>query len=119
MDEIVTIDFETYYASASGLGFKSQTTEEYIRDPRFEVIGVGAKVGNQKTVWFSGSKEEMQNFLDSLNLPDRAVLCHNTLFDGAILSWMFGIKPAFWFDTLSMARALCGVDVGNSLARLS
>lgn len=119
MYEIVTIDFETYYASSSGLGFRTQTTEEYIRDPRFEVIGVGVKIGSQKTVWFSGSKEETQKFLDSLNLADRAVLCHNTLFDGAILSWVFGIKPAFWFDTLSMARALCGVDVGNSLAKLA
>jgi len=119
MDEIVTIDFETYYSSSLGLGFKTQTTEEYIQDPRFEVIGVGVKVGSQKTVWFSGSKEKTKEFLDSLNLGERAVLCHNTLFDGAILSWVFGIKPAFWFDTLSMARALCGVDVGNSLAKLA
>lgn len=63
MDEIVTIDFETYYSSSLGLGFKTQTTEEYIRDSRFEVIGVGVKVGSQKTVWFSGSKEQTKSFL--------------------------------------------------------
>jgi len=50
---------------------------------------------------------------------DAALLCHNTLFDGAILAWRFGIKPAFLLDTLSMARALHGVDAGGSLAALA
>jgi hypothetical protein len=35
------------------------------------------------------------------------------------LSWRYGVKPAFIFDTLSMARALRGVEVGNSLAKLA
>jgi hypothetical protein len=37
----------------------------------------------------------------------------------SILSWRYGVKPAFIFDTLSMARALRGVEVGNSLAKLA
>ena len=36
----VTLDFETYYANDFGL--KKLTTEEYINDPRFEVIGVAS-----------------------------------------------------------------------------
>ena len=40
---LITIDFETYYTK-DGLGFAKQTTEEYIRDPRFEVIGVAVQV---------------------------------------------------------------------------
>jgi hypothetical protein len=51
---LITIDFETYYDSKIKLGFKHQTTEEYIRDKRFEVIGVGVKVDEQPTVWVSG-----------------------------------------------------------------
>ncbi len=39
--DILTIDFETYYAKDYGL--RKLTTEEYIRDPRFEVIGVAIK----------------------------------------------------------------------------
>jgi DNA polymerase len=47
------------------------------------------------------------------------VLAHNAQFDVSILCWRYGIAPAFIFDTLSMARALRGVEVGNSLARLA
>ena len=47
------------------------------------------------------------------------VLAHNTLFDGAILSWRFGITPRGWLDTLCMGRALHGVEVGGSLKALA
>jgi len=40
---IITIDFETYYTDKD-LGFKTQTTEEYVRDERFEVVGVAVQV---------------------------------------------------------------------------
>ena len=49
---LITIDFETYYSKEYGL--KKYTTEAYIRDPQFEVIGVAVKENNQDTVWFSG-----------------------------------------------------------------
>jgi hypothetical protein len=35
------------------------------------------------------------------------------------MEWVYGVHPAFIFDTLSMARALRGVEVGNSLAKLA
>ena len=38
---LITIDFETYYDKNYGL--KKYTTEEYIRDDKFEVIGVAVK----------------------------------------------------------------------------
>ena len=43
---LITLDFETYYTD-DGLGFKKQTTEEYIRDPKFEVIGVAVQVDDE------------------------------------------------------------------------
>ena len=43
---ILTIDFETYYSS--DLGFAKQTTEEYVRDQRFEVIGVSIQVNDNE-----------------------------------------------------------------------
>jgi len=39
--DFLTLDFETYYSKEYGLN--KLTTEEYIRDPRFEVIGVAVK----------------------------------------------------------------------------
>jgi DNA polymerase len=113
----ITLDFETYYAK--GLGFKTQTTEEYVRDRRFEVIGVGVKVDEQPTTWFSGTKDEIKEYLLKLDWDEAALLCHNTLFDGCILSWHFGINPTLLLDTLSMARAIHGVDAGGSLKALA
>jgi DNA polymerase len=113
----VTLDFETYYAK--GLGFKTQTTEEYVKDRRFEVIGVGVKIDDQPTTWFSGTHAEIKEHLMKIDWDDAALLCHNTLFDGCILAWHFGINPAFIYDTLCMARAIHGVDAGGSLKALA
>ena len=42
-----------------------------------------------------------------------------TMFDGAILSWLFDIRPRVWVDTLCIARAVHGVEVGGSLKALA
>jgi DNA polymerase len=115
--KIITVDFETYYSKE--IGFGKQTTEEYIRDPQFEVIGVSVQVDDGEPVWFSGDRENVYQFLDSFDIPNHAVLAHNSIFDGAILNWIYGIKPKVWFDTLSMGRALHGIEVGGSLAVLA
>ncbi len=112
--DVVTIDFETFYSKEFSLS--KMTTEAYIRDDQFEVIGVGIKVNNLQTDWYTGS--DPGGFLNSLDYSDKAILCHNTAFDGAILSWHFGIKPKFWFDTLSMARPGHQATVGGSLKNL-
>jgi DNA polymerase len=115
---LITLDYETYYAQ--DFGFRTMTTEEYIRDKRFQEIGVGIKVDDEPARWVTGTHEEIKKQLTELtDWSDAALLCHNTLFDGAILAWRFGIKPAFLLDTLSMARALHGVDAGGSLAALA
>ena len=45
--DLITLDFETYYDKDFSL--TKLTTEEYIRDPRFEIVGVGVKVNNGAT----------------------------------------------------------------------
>jgi DNA polymerase I-like protein with 3'-5' exonuclease and polymerase domains len=112
----VTLDFETYYAKDFSL--TKLTTEEYIRSPYFEVIGVGIKIDDDKPEWFSGTHKEIKARLDQIDWSESALLCHNTMFDGAILSFIFNIVPAYYFDTLCMARAKHGVDVSGSLANL-
>ena len=113
--DIVTIDFETYYDRDYSLS--KMTTEAYIRDPRFEVIGVSTKVNDQEVDWYTGA--DPGGFLHALDYSDKAILCHNTAFDGAILSWKYNIKPKLWFDTLSMARPLHSMTVGGSLKALA
>lgn len=113
--DIVTIDFETYYDRDYSLS--KITTEAYIRSPLFEVIGVGVKVNDGPVDTYSGS--DVGKFLKSLDYSNKAILCHNTMFDGAILSWHFGIRPKLWLDTLSMARPLHQATVGGSLKALA
>jgi DNA polymerase I-like protein with 3'-5' exonuclease and polymerase domains len=115
--KLITLDFETYYAD--DLGFRTQTTEEYIRDPRFEVIGVGIKVEDEPATWFSGTHDEIAKHLSAHEWDDVLLICHNTMFDACVLHWLFNITPIFMFDTLSMARAVHGLDAGGSLASLS
>ena len=115
--DLITVDFETYYDKDFSL--RKMTTEAYIRDPRFEVVGVGVKVNNNATEWASGTHEELKEYLHSFDWGSSVLLCHNTLFDGAILSWLFDIHPRILTDTLCIARALHGVEVGGSLHALT
>ena len=113
--DIITLDLETYYDKDYSL--RKMTTEAYIRDPRFEVIGVGLKVNDNPTDWYSG--DDVEGYLNSIDYSDKAILAHNTAFDGAILSWLYNIKPRLWLDTLSMSRPSYQMTVGGSLDKLS
>jgi len=113
---ILTLDFETFYSREFSL--TRLTTEEYVRSDDFETIGVSVKENDNEAVWFSGTHDEISKFLYSFNWCNSFALAHNAMFDSAILSWRFGIKPMAWLDTLSMARATDGLEAGNSLAKL-
>ena len=115
--QIITIDFETYYDKKFSLS--KLTTEEYVRDERFEVIGFCIKQGDGEEEWHTGGFENLKRILLSYNWDESFCLAHNTMFDAAILSWKFGVRPRGWLDTLSMARALHGTEVGGSLKKLS
>ena len=114
--EIITVDWETYYAKDYSL--TKLTTEEYIRSPMFEAIMLGLRMPDGEHRVIEGTHAEIQYQLDAIDWGRYAVLAHNTMFDGAILAWRFGVKPAAWLDTLSMARAMFGLK-GNSLALLA
>ena len=116
--KLITLDFETYYTS-KGLGFKTQTTEEYVRDPHFEVIGVAVKVGDGETTWRTGMHAQIKAFLNTFDWANSMVVTHNAMFDMSILNWHFDIRPKAIADTLSMARAINGIEVGNSLKKLA
>ena len=114
--DLITLDFETYYSKEYSLG--KLTTEEYIRDPRFEVIGIGIKVNNQETEWASGTHEELKKYLQTFDWEKSMVLAHNTMFDGAILNWVFNISPRVYTDTLCISRGVHGVETSSSLKAL-
>jgi DNA polymerase len=115
---ILVIDAETAW-DRKEYTLSKMTTEEYVRDPRFKAWGLCWKeVGEEgAAVWVRG--KDIQAWADGIDWSETAVLAHNAQFDVTILSWRYGVQPCFIFDTLSMARALRGVEVGNSLATLA
>ena len=114
---MIVIDFETYYDRDFSLSKIS--TEEYIRDPRFEVIGVAVKVDDEETQSFSGSRAETKAWLQHFDWGNSLACAHNALFDAAILAWHFEIYPKAWADTMSMAQALLGTRCRVGLANLA
>ena len=114
--DVYTLDFETYYDQEYSLS--KMTTENYVRDSRFEVIGLAIKKNGKSTKYLDDAAQ-IERLLKHIDFSDSAILAHNTMFDGAILSWRYGIKPKVWFDTLYMGRALHGVETSTSLRALS
>jgi DNA polymerase len=117
--DILTLDFETFYSKEYSLSKKDVTTQSYIDDERFEVIGVAVKRNNEPAVWFSGTHAETKDWLKQFDWENSFATFHNALFDATILAWRFGVFPKVILDTLSMARAKHGVDAGGSLAKLA
>lgn len=113
--DVYTIDLETYYAKDYSL--TKLTTEQYVNDPRFEVIGLAIKKNNGATQWYSG--DDVDEFLNQFDFSGALIICHNTMFDGSILGWRYGVKPKLWADTMSMARFAHGVHESASLAALA
>lgn len=109
--EIITLDFETYYSSEYSL--TKITTEEYVRSPLYETIGVAIKHNDGPTVWYP--KPEVEAALKAIDWSDKMVVAQNTAFDGAIMAWRYGINPKAWCDTLGMSRALYPHEKAHSL----
>lgn len=113
---IITLDFETYFDNDFTLS--KMTTEEYVRDPRFEVHGYGIRWADGRgTRWYID--DGVNAALGEINWSDTALLCHHTHFDGLILAHHYGIVPKLYLDTLSMARAVLGTHIGKGLASLA
>jgi len=119
---MITLDIETYYAadySLSARGKNAMTIEEYIRDPRFLLHGIGIKYEASPAKWYTRARFEAN--LDKFRTLFAQDIClgHNTMFDAAALSWHYKCKFGVLLDTLSMARPVIGVDASASLAAVS
>lgn len=114
--DFYTFDAETFYTKEYSLS--KMSTAAYIDDSRFETIGGSVKKNDEPAVWFSGTHEETKHWLCSFDWANSALIAHNAIFDATILAWRFGIFPKLIIDTLSMARAVHGTEVGGSLAAL-
>lgn len=112
---IVGLDFETYFAPGYSLRSPKISLSEYVRDERFKVQCMGIRTSRQhKTRWYS-DPFQITAILKGFDWKNAALLCHNTAFDGLILSHYYKVIPAYYYDTLSMARALFSNHIGAGL----
>jgi DNA polymerase len=109
-------DIETYYDKDYSLS--KMSTEEYIRDTRFKVHGFAYCVDDGSVQWVFGPSVPAALLCLTQDHPDASWCAHNAMFDMAILSWHYNIRPRRIVDTLSMAR-LADVHGKHSLAALS
>lgn len=114
-EDIISLDFETYYDDDYTL--RKLSYSEYIRDPRFEVIMCGVKVGTGPTIVHDD--KGLRAKLKKIDWTKHDLLCHNTPFDGFILSHHYGVIPRRYLDTLAMARGLHGNDISGNLDAVS
>ena len=116
MPKLATLDIETFYDDEYSLS--KLTTEAYVRDPRFECIGIGFKLhGHDKTIWAHGS--DVERFIRSVDWSDVIVIGQNTAFDGLALAYHYDVQPAGWVDIMGMSRALFPHEKSHSLAAQS
>lgn len=119
---IIALDFETYWSLDYTLS--RMTTEEYVRDPRFhaQMIGIAEYDTKFNLLWekvYPAEPLTVDSVLTQAEFSKKAALVHHAHFDGLILSHHYGARPARWYDTLSMARAVHGSSIGNSLSKLA
>lgn len=114
----LTIDFETYYSKKEkyALSAKGMSYEKYIRDPRFEVIGLAWKKADRKTEFLA--PHEIEDWINHIEVAygweNVRLIAQNAVFDASILGLVYGIYPAQVADTMGMSKAIQQWD-GNSL----
>ncbi len=120
----ITLDYETAFRTRKDKGtkgpaytLKNWTYEEYLRGSKvtkkhglvevpFRAHGVGVKIDRAPAEWVS--HDDLEYFQKEMfpENNDHTVLGHNTMFDGAILHWIYKLKAKKYYDTQGMSRAL-------------
>jgi DNA polymerase len=113
--DLIGLDFESFYSTEYSLSRMS--TEAYIRDPRFYCQMIGIKINDAPTKAYH--PDVLYDPKLRALIERSACVAFHAHFDGAILNWKYGLRPAFWFDPLPMSRMLYPHNKGHSLAALA
>ena len=131
-DTVLLLDFETYYNTADDkYSLKSLSTIEFIKDPRFEAIGLGRLIMagempfanyEQQTHFVCGPEDIEREIrwwqsMYGADLAGCTTVAMNSNFDMSILAHRYGVYPKFQIDVLALARAWDSRNI-NSLEAL-
>ena len=115
---LLFIDWETYFNTKDNYSLKKMSMTEYVRSPLFKAHGLGYRTLEGSATWVSN--KDIPDWAEGIDWSEVAVCAHNVKFDGSVLAWKYGVRPALYLDTLSMARAVIGSRTsGHSLAGLA
>jgi hypothetical protein len=117
-ENLVALDFETYYASDYSLSLARYNTSEYVRDEQFLIHGCSFQLFGHQPYWVAGHDEALKE-CHALEIPLRPIVAHNMAFDGFILHEHADIHPLAYCDTLSMSRAAIGHHTKHNLDTVS
>ena len=79
--DVYTLDFETYYDQEYSLS--KMTTEAYVRDPRFEVLGLAIKKNDKKTK-YTNDPALIERLLSHIDFSDSAMLALQRQAEGVV-----------------------------------
>jgi DNA polymerase len=94
-------DFETLYDKTS-YTLRKLTPIEYILDPRFEALVCSFVREDGTAVCVDGP--DLPAYLDTIDWANTTAISHNALFDALILAFRYGIRPAGYGCSMSMAQ---------------
>lgn len=115
----VFIDFETFYDEKAKYSLKNMPTLEYIRDPRFKVLGLSFAVGKGPVKWVEEDKcFKFFSYLKSQG--EIRFIGHNSSFDAAVAKEIYNYEAKEYACTMFMSRYLISqgylpYDVGVAL----
>lgn len=112
VDYEVTLDWETYYDSSYSL--RTMTYIEYIRSVKFKEHGVAIQINDSDPIWYT-SNTNIKKALNEIPWSRAAMIGHNLHFDGSIASFIHGLIPKYYIDTLALARGLLPTLKSHSL----
>lgn len=100
------LDFETYYDQDYSL--RKMSTQAYIQDPRFEILGMGYGWLRDLQLIARGylTPDQIPTFLNAVP-PDATLVGHNLLFDAKIVQSKipgYFMRFAGFIDTLGLSR---------------
>lgn len=96
-------DAETYYEPKGEYSLSKMPTMSYIRSPKFHLYGIALAVpGLISPGWYTG--RALTDALALIPWDETELICHNTSFDGAVLTQQFGHTPAYYTCTMLRMR---------------